>query len=190
MGGKTRTAIRTDLRLDLKDSGAVWSNSELNRCLERAVADLSRYLPREKMHEEVIELTVTNESWTSPATTALAAIVNAGTIAAGNLTIAGQPAVARVLTLTITDADNSITGLTVTIYGMDRDEVAQTEVFHYSTGDSKTIVGRKEFKYIYAVEVTSVAGAAAGDTLSVGYGLFTAAWVSLAYKPIKHASES
>jgi len=193
MGGKTRTAIRTDLRLDLKDSGAVWSNDELNRCLERAVADLSRYLPRERLYEAVIRPTVTDESWTSPATTSLSAIVSAADInvtAPALLTIAGQPDVPRVLTLTIIDANNSTYGATFTIRGMDRDEVAQTEIFHYSRGDSKTIIGKKEFKYIYEVELTSDAGSGTGDTLSVGYGLFTAAWVSLSFKPIKQASET
>src|SRR3990170_3663501 len=153
MGGKTRTAIRTDLRLDLKDSGAVWSNDELNRCLERAAADINVAAP-------------------------------------ALLTIAGQPDVPRVLTLTIIDANNSTYGATFTIRGMDRDEVAQTEIFHYSRGDSKTIIGKKEFKYVYEVEMTSNAGSGAADTLSVGYGLFTAAWVSLSFKPIKQASET
>ena len=193
MGGKTRVAIRAALRLDLKDSGAVWSNAELDRCIERAVADLSRYLPREKLYEAVIRPTVTDESWTSPATTSLAAIVSAADInvsAPALLTIAGQPDKPRVLTLTITDANNSTYGVTFTIRGMDRDEVAQTEIFHYSRGDSKTIIGKKEFKYVYEVEMTSNAGSGAADTLSVGYGLFTAAWVSLTYKPIKKASET
>ena len=193
MGGKTRIVMRTDLRLDLKDSGAVWLDAELNRCIERAVADLSRYLPREKVYEKVIVKTVTDESWTSPATTSLAAIVSAADInvaAPALLTIAGQPDVPRVLTLTMTDANSSAYGVTFTIRGMDRDEIAQTEIFHYSRGDSKTIVGKKEFKYVYEVEMTSNAGSGVGDTLSVGYGLFTGAWVSLANKPIKEASET
>ena len=36
---KDRTVMRADLRTDLKDSGALWSDSELNRCIEKAVAD-------------------------------------------------------------------------------------------------------------------------------------------------------
>ena len=193
MGGKTRNMMRTDLRLDLKDSGSLWSNAELDRAIERAVADLSRFLPREKFYEETLQFTVSGESITSLATTSLTAIVNAQSInvAAGNvLTIAGQPDLPRPLTLTITDADSSTYGATFIVRGMDKDEIAQTEIFHYSRGDSKTIIGKKEFKYVYEVELESDSGSGAGDTLSVGYGATTTGWVYLAYKPIKPKSET
>src|SRR4030042_280053 len=118
MGGKTRTQMRSDLRLDLKDSGSLWSDAELNRCVEKAVSDLSRFKPRGKILEKSLQFAVTDESWTSPATTSLTAIVNAQSInvaAPANLTISGQPDVPRVLTLTITDADSSAYGITFTV---------------------------------------------------------------------------
>jgi len=43
---KTIQHYITDLRLDLKDSGALWSDPELTRCVEKAVADYSRLVPR------------------------------------------------------------------------------------------------------------------------------------------------
>ena len=55
------------LRLDLKDSGAVWSEDQLNRCVRRAIADLSRFLPYEQVYELSLQFTVTDEKWTSAA---------------------------------------------------------------------------------------------------------------------------
>ena len=57
----------TALRLDLKDSGALWSDAELLRCVERAVDDLSRFYPLEVAYELTYRTTVTGESWTSGA---------------------------------------------------------------------------------------------------------------------------
>ena len=190
MGGKTRNMMRTDLRLDLKDSGTLWSNAELDRAIEKAVSDLSRFLPQEKVYEETLEFDITDEAITSPATTNLTAIVNAQSInvAAGNvLTISGQPDVPRPLTLTITDADNSTYGATFTIRGTDKDNLALTEQFHYSRGESKTLTGKKEFKTVYEVELESDSGSNAGDTLSVGYETAYTAWVYLTYKPMKES---
>ena len=47
----TRSQMVTALRLDLKDSGSVWSATELNRCITKAVHDLSRFIPKEKVYE-------------------------------------------------------------------------------------------------------------------------------------------
>ncbi len=193
MGGKTRTQMRSDLRLDLKDSGALWSDPELDRCIERAFSDFSRYLPDEKLYEISLQLTITDETVTTPASTSLTAIVNAQAInvAAGNvLTIAGQPDIPRPLTITITDADSGTTGATFIVKGMDENEKAITETLHYSTGDSKTIVGSKYFKYVYEVELDQIEGAGAADTASVGYGLYSNVWIYLAYKPIKWSSDA
>jgi hypothetical protein len=188
MGGKTRNMIRSDLRLDLKDSGSLWSNAELDRAYEKAVSDLSRFLPRAKVYEEALKFAITDESITSPATTNLTAICSAADInvAAGSvLTISGQPDVPRVLTLTITDANSSTYGATFTIRGTDKEGIALTEQFHYNRGMSKTLTGKKEFKTVYSVELESDSGSGAGDTLSVGYGTTYTAWIYLTYKPIK-----
>jgi hypothetical protein len=193
MGNKTLLQLRVDMRADLKDSGSLWSDAELDRCIERAVSDFSRYLPKEEVYEESLQFTVTSEAFTTPVTTSLTAIVNAQSldVAGGSLlTIAGQPDVPRPLTLTMTDADNSAYGVTIIITGANKDGKSISETFHWSRGMSKTMVGVKEFKTVYEVELDQDAGSHAGDTLSVGYGLFTTAWKSLAYKPIKWGSET
>ncbi|KKK56455.1 hypothetical protein LCGC14_3064340, partial [marine sediment metagenome] len=192
---KTRLQFRTDLRLDLKDSGALWSDPELNRCIERAFSDLSRYLPDEKIYEDSLQFSVTGESVTFPADTSLDAIVadeDLSTASAGDtLTdteIDGQPDVPRPLTLTLTDANNSVQGMTVIINGIDKDDQALQEIFHYSIGDSKTITGKKYFKTVYLIEIDQIAGHGASDILDVGYLAYTDVWVYLANSPIKWAS--
>jgi len=193
MSGKTAMKVREGLRLDLKDTGALWSDPELDRSIERAVADLSRFLPKEEIYEESLQFTVTGEKVTMPKAANAAAVVNAQSIdvaAGGLLAISGQPDVPRPLIITIVDADNSTYGATFIITGVDRDDVAIAETFHYSRGDSKVITGKKEFKYVYEVELDEDAGSHAGDTASVGYGLYTDAWVSLANRHIKFGSDS
>ena len=108
--GLTLLAFRDKLRLDLKDSGTIWSNNELDRCVQRAVDDLNRYMPQEKVYETTISQAVTSEAFTSPATTSLTAVCAAQTIDVAPpalLTIAGQPDVPRALRITIVDADSS-----------------------------------------------------------------------------------
>jgi len=191
---KDRTVMRADLRTDLKDSGSLWSDAELNRCVERAVADLSRYLPRERQYEEVLEFDVTGESLTFPKTTSAIYIVNAGTFngktAGSTFNIAAQPDVPRVITLLITDVDNSITDWHIRIHGTDEESLGCTEDFYFSRG--KTQTGEQIFKRIDKVELVEnfTGSAAAGDTLSLGIGAYTTVWVSLAYKPIKQGSEA
>ena len=188
---KNRVMMRTALRTDLKDSGALWSDAELNRCIERAVAMFTRFIPREKSYEETIERHVTDESVTSLATTSLTAIVTNADInvaCPALLTISGQPDKPRPITLTLTDANNSAYGITVTVRGMDKNEEAQTEIFHWSRGDSKTIVGLKEFKYIYEVELTEAPGTGAADVLSIGYGTTYTGWIYLTYRNVRDTS--
>ena len=67
MTQKTIAHYRADLRLDLKDSGALWSDAELDRCVEKAVADYSRFVPRQMSQEITIDAEVTSESFTTPA---------------------------------------------------------------------------------------------------------------------------
>lgn len=56
------------LRIDLKDPSSysqVYEDAELARCIERSVADLSRFLPREQFYETTLIQTVTAEAFTS-----------------------------------------------------------------------------------------------------------------------------
>ena len=192
MGGKNRVQVRADMRLDLKDSGALWSNPELNRCLEQAISDLSRMLPLEKVYEERLGFTVTDEAFTTPIDIDEDRVVDnesLASVSAGSLaTIDGQPDVPRPLTATLTDADDSITGMTLIIKGMDENEKGITETLHYSTGDSKTLTGKKYFKYVREVEIAQINSNAAGDVLDVGVGDFEDVWIFLANKPIKYGT--
>jgi len=56
-----------ELRIDLKDTGALWSDAELDRCVQRAVDDLSRFYPLEAVYEHTIDYTVTDEASVAPA---------------------------------------------------------------------------------------------------------------------------
>jgi len=194
MGGKSRTQARADLRLDLKDSGALWSDAELDRCIERAVADLSRFLPREKVYEESLQFAVTAETVTMPKAADGSGIVNteslSGVVAGETCTIDGQPDVPRTFRWNVQDADDSITGLTVIVTGTDEDESAITEAIHYIAGDTKNGVGKKYFKNVYSVEIDQIAGNGAGDVFELGWGAYTDVWVSLAHKPVKWGSET
>ena len=61
---------RNKLRLDLMDTDEeayLLQNDDLDRAIERAVSDLSRFLPRDLVFELTLLFTVTNEAWTSAA---------------------------------------------------------------------------------------------------------------------------
>jgi hypothetical protein len=194
MGGKTRLVMRADLRTELKDSGALWSDPELNRVIEKAVADLSRFLPKQRAYEESLQFTVTAEAFTAPKDTDADYIVDNQTLngvsAGGIFTLTGtQPDVPRVLTLLITDANTSITNFTIIIKGIDEEDDAIEEAFHFADGLSQT--GKKLFKRVNEVELDQIAGTtAAADVLDIGIGAYTDCWVQLANKPIKWGSET
>jgi len=194
---RTIADMRSDLgdavRSDLGDAGTTWADAELKRCIHRAVADLSRVLPRERVYELTISPTVSSESFTTLKATSAAAIVSAysiATIADGDAaaTLAGQPDQPRPVKLTITDANTSITAFVVTVQGVGRDYGYVEETFYFSGGLVQT--GSKYFRSVTAVVVERIKGAATGDTLSLGTGDPTGIWVQLAYKPIKPSSDS
>jgi len=59
---------RTKLRVDLADTDeALLTDDVLDRSVQRAVSDLSRFLPLDKVYESTLIFTVTTESWTSAA---------------------------------------------------------------------------------------------------------------------------
>jgi len=190
--------MRSDLRLDLKDSGVLWSNDELNRSIEKAFSDLSRFLPDEKVFEDSLQFTVSDESVTFPLDAVAGQIVATESLyadetaaAAGDTcTIDGQPDVPRPLRYLITDANNSITGMTIIVDGIDKDDQAIQEIQSYTKGDSKLWMGKKYFKAVYQVEFDQIYGAATGDQFELGIGAYTDVWVSLANSPIKHNSDT
>lgn len=192
--GKNRTQMRSDLRLDLSDSGSTWSDPQLNRCIERSVSDLSRYLPRQRSWEKWFNFAITNETFVAPADTSATRVVNAhdlNDVSAGDkCTIATQPDVPRHLTVLLTDANLGITLLTLIIRGTDQDDNAVQETFHLSNRN-QSATGVKIFKTVEDVEVDQFSGTGVtGDTLSVGIGAFTDTWIYLANKPIKYRSDT
>jgi len=58
--------IRVNLH-DPDSSTAIWKEDDLLNCIVRAVSDLSRVLPDEKLYDHTLVFTVTNEDWTSAA---------------------------------------------------------------------------------------------------------------------------
>lgn len=194
MGGKNKLQMRSDLRLDLKDSGALWSNAELDRCIERAVADLSRFLPKEKVYEESLQFAITSEAFTAPKDTDDDYIVDDQTleskVAGDTFTLTGsQPDTPRPVTIALTDSGSVITDFVFIVKGAGENDKAIEEAFHFGSGLIQT--GKKDFKHITEVELDQVAGTAVAATkLNVGIGAYTTCWVYLANKPIKWGSET
>jgi hypothetical protein len=191
---KNKTQMRADLRLDLKDASTTWADAELDRCIDRAVADLSRFLPAEKLYEETLSFTITDEAVTMPADTDADKIVDGmdiGSSSAGDTcTIAAQPDVARPVTFTITDANASITILSLIVKGVDENGHSIIEYLHFGGGGSKTGTGKQYFKYIHEIEIDQISGNGASDVLDIGIGAYTDVWVTLANKQIEDASET
>lgn len=64
----TLTEAIAALRKDLSDGGsALLSDAELTRAVQRAVSDVSRFIPRELVLEVTLDLEVDDEDWTSDA---------------------------------------------------------------------------------------------------------------------------
>jgi len=182
-----------DLRLDLKDSGALWSDPELTRCIEKSVADLSRFLPREQLLEMVFDFDVDDESFTTPAATDPDKFVDGYDLAskadgqACTMT-AYAPDLPRPVKVTVTDADTSITALVIIVTGYDADAKYQEEFFFLSNGLVQT--GKKYFSRLIGVELEEIAGNGASDTLDVGTGAADGVYVQLDNKIIKYDSDS
>jgi hypothetical protein len=89
-------------------------------------------------------------------------------IADGAMTIIAQPDVPRTLTVTVVDANDSASG-TVTIQGTDFIGLAISDAFTFG-GGLKTFESTQVYATVTSVVISGTAGAAAGDTLSVGVG--------------------
>ncbi len=192
--GLTMPEFRDKLAIDLKVTiDTEVSQAEFNRCVERAVDDLSRAMPLEKVHEVTLDFAVSEESFTTPASASATAIVNAQTLNGvsngGTLTIADQtPDVPRRLTLTLTDANASITGLTIIVKGYDPDGNYIEESWYLKDliTSGTAYQGNLYFKHVSEVEVDYVAGtAAAADTISIGTGNAYDSYIYLANKIIR-----
>jgi hypothetical protein len=194
--GKSLPQYRDALRLDLKDPAALWSDAELNRCVERAVEDMSRYLPLEQVYEDTLNQIVTDEELTTPANAVATSIVNAAdisaTVSGGTLTLASKKlTVPSRLTVTLTDANASITALTLIVKGYDRSGYYIQESWYLKDLTTATAIqGNLYFKYVSEVEVDNIAGNGAADTLSVGNGQSYDSYAYMANYPIKPGTET
>lgn len=190
---KTIAHNLADLRLDLKDSGALWSTAELTRCLERAVSDLSRFLPDKKRVELTVDAAVTSESFTSPAassTTYFVAGMSIATSVDGAVCplAANRPDVPRPVLVTLIDGGGSINQLVLIVKGMDADNKYIEESFYLEGGLIQT--GVKYFAFVTEIEIDEIGGNSAGDVLTVGTGSHLGVWVQLANRFIKYQTES
>lgn len=105
MTGMALENFRYVLRIDLKDTDSLlWSNDELDRSIRRAVEDLSRHLPRELVHEETLDFTVSGEEFATGA--------SSGWVSLGNKPIKYQSE-------TVTSEDGNTTYIRDTDYQMD-----------------------------------------------------------------------
>jgi len=63
----TLTDMITRLRIELKDSGALWSDTELSRSINKATADVDRHFPLDAAQEYTLKFAVADEKWTAVA---------------------------------------------------------------------------------------------------------------------------
>ncbi len=189
-----RAVLATDLKITIDTE---MSKAELNRAVQRTVDDLSRYIPLELVYEETLDFAITDESITTPAAASATYVVNAKTLNGesdgSTLTVANtriNPP--RRLTITLTDANYSVTELAITVKGSDQDGHYIEESWSLPTlkVSGTAYQGSSYFSRITAVIVTRVAGSiAAGDTISVGTGNAYDSYIFLANKPIRAQSE-
>lgn len=95
-------------------------------------------------------------------------IVTTRVLAAGSQPLAAQPDVPRNATITVTDANLSITAGTVTINGVDQLGAAQSEVLNLAS--ALTFTGTVLWASITSVVVAGLVGNGVADTLAVGIG--------------------
>lgn len=183
--------VISDLRLDLVDTGALWTDAELIRCVKRAVADLSRFLPLERSYEVTVDADV-SDSFTSPKdilSTEIVDAFNLENVVGGDASaiIRGQPDMPRPVRILITDTNLSISDFIIVVKGINTSNNYIEESFYFSGGLIQT--GERYFSRVTQVEVRRISGNNTGDALSIGLGSFIDVWVELGAHPIKLNSE-
>src|SRR3990172_469321 len=76
MAAGDRTAIRAAARAELADTGALWSDTQLNRAIDEVTADITRLMPLEKFWDKTFRLQVSAESFTSATAGTAKALAN------------------------------------------------------------------------------------------------------------------
>lgn len=194
----TLTEIISEMRLEIQESAeSVFLDTELTRAVQKTVSLMSRLIPKKAVKEKTIVIDVTAESVTLPAAASATHITNAitlnGETDGATLSIASQiPDVARRLTVTLTDANKSVTQLTMKVKGYDENNLYIEELWTMPQLRGGTAVqGDLYFKYVTQVEVEHIgSGANAADLISVGTGNAYDSDVLLANKGIKWNSET
>lgn len=193
----TLNEIIANIRTELSDSATFWSADELTRAVRKTVSMMSRLVPNRDILETTVGDDVTDESVTTPATADPDSIVDGVTLNGesdgATLTITSQiPDVPRRLTVTLTDANHSVTELTIIVKGYDEDNKYIEETWNMSQLQGQAAIqGNLYFKRITQVEVDDIGGSAsAADLIDVGTGNAYDSYVYLANKPIKYDSET
>lgn len=94
-------------------------------------------------------------------------IVTSAPVADGVFAIAAQPTAPTFLTITVTDADASVTEFIVTFVGADENGDYQTETYQL-TVDTKVWTSKKRWSALTSVTGSGLTGTAVGDTIVVG----------------------
>jgi hypothetical protein len=89
---------------------------------------------------------------------------------AGVMASISQPDYARNMILTLTDANDSVTAISITIAGTNSEGESESESFDFDDFTAKTATGNVAFAEVDSVTINSVTGAAAGDVLDLGWG--------------------
>ena len=184
------TGFIDKLWVDLGDDGTLFSEATMTRCIERAVDEFSRHLPRERVYEVTLDQTITDESFTTPAASDVDRIVDAyalEAIAEGTaVTITSRfMDVPRPVLITVTDATTKLERFTIIVKGTDADGQYVEERFYRQGGLVQT--GKVYFYLIHEVELNEIRGDADDAVLDVGSGAGDGVWVQLT-NPIKSGS--
>ncbi len=173
------------------------SKAQLNRSVQRAVDDLSRYFPKEEVHEETLVFTVAGESFTTPAAYAADAHISVANLIGksdGDIVAITDytPDVPRRLSVTITDSSNVITQLTAIVKGIDQDgNYVEESWYRKDLATTVATHGKLYFKRLIEVEIDQIAGNTTGTlNMNVGNGNAYDSWIFLANRPIRPDSET
>jgi len=162
--------LATDLKMTLDTE---FTTTEGTRAITKAVDELSRHIPRERIYDHTWIQAVIDNTFTTPATEDPDYIVDAMDLPntlvdrdIATLTATLWLDVPRPITFTLTDGDNSITRMTLIVKGTDAEGVYREERFYRHNGKVQT--GKIYFSFIQEIEFNEIIGNVTGDTLDLG----------------------
>lgn len=129
--------IRAAVRLDLADEAEEkWETDDLTRAIQRAVWDLSRQIPQEKLYQHKVEYTIADETFNSGARDVAVALSGNPIIVPKGETVTSKPAG----TDYTRDTDYTMDYLAGTITVLSTGGMGATTDFLISYGKSKVII--------------------------------------------------